>query len=164
MVWKLFLCFFLENHTLYAWDILFWQNFGHLRRKFGNFLAKIDCFESFWTITSKHSYESSLFLVWNFFEFWLFPGTQSYCVFQIIIIIYQIIIIFQINIEIEGWLFSFDISGFCYEQVLQRRRRRRKKKSIKKSIKKSKKKSLRKSWSCYNINKKANELPQPPQS
>ena len=34
---------------------------------------------SFGHITSKRSYEDS-YLVWNFFEFWLFPGNQSYCV------------------------------------------------------------------------------------
>ena len=35
------------SHTLYAWKILIWRNFGHLRQKFGHFLAKIDSFESF---------------------------------------------------------------------------------------------------------------------
>ena len=29
-----------ENHTLYAEKILIWRNFGHLRPKFGHFLAK----------------------------------------------------------------------------------------------------------------------------
>ena len=36
-----------EIHTLYAGKILIWRNFGHLRPKFGHFLAKIDSFESF---------------------------------------------------------------------------------------------------------------------
>ena len=48
-----------ENHTLYAGKILIWRNFGHLRPKFGHFLAKIDSFESFWPITSIRRYESS---------------------------------------------------------------------------------------------------------
>ena len=47
-IWKLLLWSFWENHTLYAGKFLIWQNFGHLRRKFGQFLAKIDCFESFY--------------------------------------------------------------------------------------------------------------------
>ena len=38
---------FCENHTLYARKILIWRNFGHLRPKFGHFLAKIDSVESF---------------------------------------------------------------------------------------------------------------------
>ena len=35
------------NHTLYAWKVLIWWNFGHLRQKFGHFLAKIDCLRVF---------------------------------------------------------------------------------------------------------------------
>ena len=50
-----------ENYTLYAGKILIWRNFGHLRPKFVHFLAKIDSFESFWPITSKRCYESSIF-------------------------------------------------------------------------------------------------------
>ena len=46
---------FLENHTLYAWKILIWQNLVHLRP----FLAKIDSFEGFWPLISKRGYESS---------------------------------------------------------------------------------------------------------
>ena len=35
-----------ENHTLYAWKILIWRNFGHLRRKFGHFWPS--CFWCYW--------------------------------------------------------------------------------------------------------------------
>ena len=65
-----------ENHTLYDWKILIWQTFGHLRRKFCHFLAKIVWFESFLPT------QLWIFLIcaWNFFEFWLFPGNQSYWV------------------------------------------------------------------------------------
>ena len=69
-----------ENHTLYAGKILIWRNFGNLRPKFGHFLGKKWLFWDFLT----HNFQTQLWifliLVWNFFEFWLFPGNQSYCV------------------------------------------------------------------------------------
>ena len=54
-----FMVFFVEVILYMAWKFLIWRNFGHLRLKFGHFLAKIDSFESFWPITSKRRYESS---------------------------------------------------------------------------------------------------------
>ena len=51
--------FFEKNHMLCARKILIWQNFGHLRPKFGHFFAKIDSFERFWPLASKQRFESS---------------------------------------------------------------------------------------------------------
>ena len=62
-----------ENHTLYSWKILIWRNFGHLRQKFGQFLAKIDCFESSWRITSKLAMNIPNFWYGNSLNFYSFP-------------------------------------------------------------------------------------------
>ena len=64
-----------ENHTLYAGKILIWRNLVHIRPFFGQNWQ-------FWEFLT-YNFQTQLwifYLVWNFFEFWLFPGNQSYCV------------------------------------------------------------------------------------
>ena len=80
LVWKLFCCSSFRKSYSICLENSDLAKFWPFKTKIWPFLAKIYCFESFWPITSKRSYESSYFLVLNFFEFWLFPGNQSYCV------------------------------------------------------------------------------------
>ena len=49
------------------------------KTKIWPFLAKIDCFESFWLITFKRSYESSYFLVGKFFLCFSLWKSYSIC-------------------------------------------------------------------------------------
>ena len=71
---------FFEEIILYMLGNFWFGEILAISVKIWSFLDKIDWFESIWPITTKRSYESSLFLVWNCFEIWLFPGNQSYCV------------------------------------------------------------------------------------
>ena len=71
---------FFEEIILYMPGKFWYGNFWPFKTKIWPFLAKNDFFESFWLITFKRSYEFSWFLLWNFFEFWVFLGNQSYCV------------------------------------------------------------------------------------
>ena len=62
-----------------AWKILIWRNFGHLRRKFGQFLTKIDCFESFDLQLPNAAINLPNFLMWELFLWSSLRKSYSIC-------------------------------------------------------------------------------------